>query len=168
MIRKANSIDIRDIMKIIQGTIVEMNSYGNTQWDENYPQEKDFLKDIQKGDLYVSEREGNLVGFVCINKIEPAEYNGLPWSMQEIAMIVHRMAVNPAYRRSGIGMELMEFADEFALKNNIRYLKTDTYSINTKMNALFVKCGYQLVGEMSFLNKEEPFYCYEKVLNVVE
>ena len=28
----------------------------------------------------------------------------------------------------------MNFADELALKNNIRYLKTDTYSINTKMN----------------------------------
>lgn len=168
MVRKAHSTDIKDIMKIIRETIAEMHSYGNTQWDENYPREKDFLKDIQKGDLYVSEREGNLVGFVCINKIEPAEYSDLPWSIQETAMVVHRMAVNPTYRRSGIGAELMKFTDEFALKNDIHYLKTDTYSINTKMNALFGKCGYKLVGEMSFLGKEKPFYCYEKVLNAAE
>ena len=168
MIRKAISADIKDIMEIIKETIVEMHSYGNTQWDESYPQEKDFLKDIQKGDLYVSKLEGSLVGFACINKIEPAEYTDLPWSMQETAMIVHRMAVTPAYRRKGIGTELMKFVDEYALKNNVRYLKTDTYSINTKMNALFVKCGYKRVGEMSFLGKEKPFYCYEKVLNLAE
>lgn len=168
MLRKANSADIKDIMKIIRETIIEMRSYGNTQWDENYPQEKDFLKDIQKEDLYVSEREGNLLGFVCINKIEPAEYAGLPWSMQETAMIVHRMAVNPVYRRCGIGTELMKFTDELALRSKIRYLKTDTYSINTKMNALFVKCNYKLVGEMSFRGKKKPFYCYEKVLLAAE
>ena len=165
MVRVANFADIKDIMRIIKETIVEMHSYNNTQWDENYPQEKDFLQDIQNGDLYVCERDRNLVGFACINKIEPVEYTGLPWSIRETAMIVHRMAVSPAYRRSGIGTELMTFADEYALKNDVRYLKTDTYSINTKMNALFLRCGYKWVGEMSFLSKEKPFYCYEKVLN---
>lgn len=163
--RKAVIEDIREFMQIIKDTIAEMRTYNNTQWDENYPQEKDFISDIQRGNLYVAEREGKLVGFVCINKVEPVEYNGLNWSLNEVCMVVHRMAVNPNYRRIGIGTELMKFADELALEHNIRYLKTDTYSINTKMNALFKKCGYNLVGEMSFLGKEKPFYCYEKVLN---
>lgn len=160
--RKAVIEDTKEIMQIIKETIAEMRTYSNTQWDENYPQEKDFTNDIKRGYLYVAERESKLVGFICINKVEPAEYNGLNWSLKEDCMVVHRMAVNPNYRRSGIGTELMKFVDELALANNIRYLKTDTYSINTKMNALFKKCGYHLVGEMSFLEKEKPFYCYEK------
>lgn len=164
--RKAVMKDIKDIMGIIKETIAEMRTYNNTQWDENYPEEKDFMNDIQRGNLYVAERDGKLVGFVCINKVEPVEYDELNWSLNEDFMIVHRMAVNPGYRRSGIGTELMKFTDELALENNIRYLKTDTYSINTKMNALFKKCGYDLVGEISFLGKEKPFYCYEKILNV--
>ena len=163
--RKAVMKDIKDIMQIIKETIEEMRTYNNTQWDENYPQEKDFINDIQRGDLYVAEKEEKLVGFVCINKVELVEYDGLNWSLKEECMVVHRMAVNPIYRRMGIGTELMKFADELALVNNTRYLKTDTYSINTKMNSLFKKCGYDLVGEMSFLGKEKPFYCYEKVLN---
>lgn len=165
MIRKSVKEDINDIMGIIKETIAEMHSYGNYQWDENYPQEKDFMNDIKKGDLFVAEKEGKLIGFVCINRIEPAEYNGLNWSLNDEAMLVHRMAVNPVYRRTGIGTELMKFTDELALKNNIRYLKTDTYSLNSKMNRLFEKSGYKLVGEMSFLGKEKPFYCYEKVSN---
>jgi len=165
MIRKAVLEDLKAISKIIKETIVEMHSYNNYQWDENYPQEKDFIKDIENGDLFVAERDGILVGFVCVNKIEPIEYNGLNWSLNEDVMVVHRMAVNPSSRRSGIGTELMNFADDLALKNNIKYLKTDTYSINTKMKGLFARCGYKLVGEMNFLGKEKPFYCYEKVLN---
>jgi len=165
MIRKAVLEDLKAISKIIKETIVEMHSYNNYQWDESYPKEKDFINDIENGDLFVAERDGILVGFVCVNKIEPIEYDGLNWSLNEAVMVVHRMAVNPSSRRSGIGTELMNFADELALKNNIRYLKTDTYSINTKMNGLFIRCGYKLVGEMSFLGKEKPFYCYEKVLN---
>ncbi|WP_246615311.1 GNAT family N-acetyltransferase [Clostridium thailandense] len=163
--RKASIEDTKEIMEIIKETIAEMRTYNNTQWDESYPQEKDFINDIKREELYVTERDGKIVGFVCINKVEPDEYDELNWSLKEVCMVVHRMAVNPNYRRSGIGTELMKFADELALANNIKYLKTDTYSINTKMNALFKKCGYDLVGEMRFLSREKPFYCYEKILN---
>ena len=165
MIRKAILEDLKDIMEIIRQTIVEMRTYNNNQWDGNYPKEKDFINDIQKEDLFVIEREGNIAGFICINKVEPVEYNELNWTLNETAMVVHRMSVSPAYRRKGIGTQLMKFTDELALKSNIRYLKTDTYSINPKMNGLFVRCGYKLIGEMSFLGKENPFYCYEKILS---
>ncbi|WP_368488838.1 GNAT family N-acetyltransferase [Clostridium sp. BJN0013] len=165
MVRKAVMEDLRDIMEIIKQAIVEMATYNNTQWDESYPHEKDFMNDIQRGDLFVTEQEGKLAGFICINKVEPAEYNGLNWSLNKHCIVVHRMAVNSIYRRSGIGTKLMKFADKLALENNIGYLKTDTYSINMKMNALFKKCGYEFVGEMSFLEREKPFYCYEKILN---
>jgi GNAT superfamily N-acetyltransferase len=164
MMRKAVLEDLEDIMDIIKETITEMHSYNNYQWDENYPKEKDFINDIQNGCLFAAERQGKLVGFLCVNKIEPVEYSELNWSSNEEVMVVHRMSVNPASRRRGIGTELMSFAEELALRSNVRYLKTDTYSTNTNMNALFVKCGYKLVGEMRFLGKENPFNCYEKML----
>ncbi|EET84500.1 putative acetyltransferase [Clostridium carboxidivorans P7] len=65
--RKAVIEDTKEIMQIIKETIAEMRTYNNTQWDENYPQEKDFMKDIQRGDLYVAEREGSwLVSYALI------------------------------------------------------------------------------------------------------
>lgn len=164
IMRKAHLEDIKEIMSIIRKTIMEMHSYHNHQWDEFYPQEKDFINDIQVGDLYVAERNGRLVAFICVNKIEPAEYSGLNWSSRKDVMVIHRMAVDPEYRRNGVGRELMNFAEDLALKSNIDYLKTDTNSINEKMKALFLKFGYNFIGEMSFLGKETPFYCYDKLL----
>ena len=61
-------------------------------------------------------------------------------------MVIHRMAVNPKFRQQGIATKLIKLAEQLALDNNVVYLKTDTYSINTKMNSLFKKCGFNLVG----------------------
>ena len=163
--RKARLEDIQDIMDIIRMTIMEMHAYHNQQWDESYPQEKDFIEDINKGDLYVSERDGQLVAFVCVNKTEPVEYYGLNWSSRNDVMVIHRMSVHPEYRRKGLGLELMNFAEDLALKSNIYYLKTDTNSLNEKMKALFLKFGYNFIGEINFLEKETPFYCYDKRLS---
>lgn len=164
MIRKAGIEDLKDILEIIKQTIVIMSTYNNNQWDEKYPKEKDFMDDIQKENLFVIEREDKIAGVICINKEQPLEYSELNWTLAEASMVIHRMSVSPDYRKSGIGTELMKFTEELALKNNLRYIKTDTYSINPNMNALFVRCGYKLIGEISFLRKEKPFYCYEKVL----
>ncbi|CAH2213039.1 GNAT family N-acetyltransferase [Tepidibacter aestuarii] len=165
MIRKAVLGDLNNIMEIIKETIEEMHSYNNYQWDENYPQSKDFANDIEKGDLYVDDINGQVAGFICVNYVEPDEYNGLDWSFDEKAMVIHRMAVNFNCRNKGIGISLMKFAEELAVANGVKYLKTDTYSLNTKMNSLFKKLDFKLIGEMSFLGKEKPFYCYDKLLS---
>ncbi|MDR3600789.1 MAG: GNAT family N-acetyltransferase [Desulfosporosinus sp.] len=168
MIRKAKPEDIKEIMAIISKTIVEMHSDNNYQWDENYPQEKDFSSDISQGDLFVLERDDKLIAFICVNKVEPAEYRGLNWSLQEEAMVIHRMSVDPEYRRKGVGQKLLLFAEDLAQTNSKRYLRTDTYSTNQKMRALFIKCGYNFIGEINFLRKEKFFNCYDKVLGDVE
>jgi GNAT superfamily N-acetyltransferase len=165
VIRKATLEDINSIMQIVQETIFEMKSYNNTQWDENYPLESNFIDDINKGELYVVDEDGDVGGFACINKVEPEEYKDLTWKLDTAALVIHRMAVNPKFRRKGIGTKLISFADELALEQNIKLLKTDTYSLNTKMQGLFEKCGYTFVEEINFLKKERPFYCYDKSIN---
>jgi GNAT superfamily N-acetyltransferase len=167
MIRKAVLEDVEEVMNIIRAIIVEMHSYNNYQWDENYPQAKDFISDIIQGDLYVLLRDSKLVASVCVNKVEPEEYRGLNWSLQEEAMVIHRMSVDPMYRGRGIGKELLKFAEDLAQAKCCRYLKADTNSINDKMRALFLKCGYNFIGEIIFSGKEEPFNCYDKVLRDV-
>lgn len=119
MIRKATKIDISKIMEIITTTVKEMKLYNNTQWDENYPQAKNFSKDIETGDLYVDELNGEIRGFVCVNYAEPTEYRCINWQSSEKAMVIHRMAVNPNFRNQGVGISLLKFSEELALKNGI-------------------------------------------------
>ncbi len=164
MIRKAENEDISKIMNIIKLTIEEMKTYNNTQWSENYPKDVDFLKDIEEGSLYVDVLEEELKGIICVNYEEPEEYKALNWTSDKRAMVIHRMAVNPSYRNQGVGSVLMTFAEELAIKNKINYLKTDTYSINVKMNSLFIKFGYKFIGEVRFPGREKVFNCYDKLI----
>lgn len=164
MLRTAIINDLDNIMGIVQRIIAEMHGQHNFQWDENYPQAKDFIGDIEKGDLFVCSKDGQVVGFICINREEPKEYTGLRWSCSKEALVIHRMGVSPDYRKAGIGAQMVGFAAELAKRSGIEYLKTDTYSLNVKAQSLFQKQGYTFVGEMSFLGKERPFYCYEKSL----
>lgn len=165
MIIKAKKSDLDQIMEILITTVEEMKSYNNTQWDESYPQAKDFTADIEKEDLYVEKDGQKIKGFICINYTEPSEYKDLSWSSHKKCMVIHRMAVNLNYRNQGVGTNLIKFAEDLALENGIDYLKSDTYSINKNMNAMFKKFSFKLVGEMNFLGKEKPFYCYEKIIS---
>lgn len=94
--------------------------------------------------------DGEVAGFICLNYEEPEEYLGLNWSSNKKAMVIHRMAVNPNFRKTGIASKLVDFAEKLAVENNVSYLKSDTYSINSKMNLLLTKCGFIKIGEMSF------------------
>ena len=162
--RKAILKDLPDIMMMVKQTIVEMHSYDNWQWDDAYPRDADFMIDIDKGDLFVAERNGVVAGFVCINLIEPAEYLGVPWSKDELAFVIHRMVVGENFRRQKVGSELVNYAEELARQQQIAYLKTDTYSLNVNAQSIFEKCGYRFVGNMSFRGLNKPFNCFEKVL----
>lgn len=164
MIRKAKLKDIESIMKIIGSVVAEMKIYGNTQWDENYPQGIDFQNDIESGSLYVEEEDGRLCGFVCANFIEPEEYADIQWGAEEKCMILHRMSVDPQCRNKGLASKLIKFIEDTAVKNGVKYIRTDTYSINKKMNSLLKKLGYIHRGNMKFLGKEKEFYCYDKLL----
>ena len=164
MIRKAKLSDLDRIMEIISEAVAEMKSYGNTQWDENYPNNETFITDINNNSLYVYEEDNLIKGLVCIDTDEDEEYKNLNWSLNENCMVTHRMAIDSKFRNGGIAGKLMDCCEEIALSNGVRYLKADTYSINTKMTSFFKKRGYNFVGEIKFPSKEKPFYVYEKIL----
>ena len=49
MIRKATESDLPAVLAILRDTRAEMASYGNDQWNDDYPQAADFLADIRAG-----------------------------------------------------------------------------------------------------------------------
>lgn len=167
MYRLAEVRDLGKIMEIIDEIVVEMREGNIDQWDENYPREVDFLKDIDNKDLYVFEEGSEIKGFICVNEFESDSYKTVDWRMDERRIVIHRTAVNPRFRKEGMGTRLIEFAEELARERNISYIRTDTYSRNKKMIALFEKLGYIKVGEMEHRGKEEMFYCFDKIIDKI-
>lgn len=168
MIRKAVLEDMNQILDIVKKVVVKMQDEGNDQWNESYPGYDDFYGDIQAGDLFVdSESNGTIKAVICLNRDEPEEYGGIPWKYNRPALVIHRMAVAPAYHGNGLAKKLIKFAEERALALGLRYIRSDTCSRNSGMNPLFKKLEFDFRGTLRFPGYNYDFNCYEKFLGLM-
>lgn len=161
MIRKAKETDIEEIMQIVEDAKILMAEDGNTQWDATYPLAPNFLNDIAEESLYVYD-DGEVKGVMCINREQPVEYGTVAWKVERDAIVIHRMAVSAKSRRQGIAKTFMQYAEQVAKEVGTNYIRTDTNSMNPRMNAMFQSLGYEKSGIVNFRNNPHDFYCYEK------
>lgn len=165
MIRQAVFSDIGRVMAVMEKSREIMQADGNFQWDENYPLRGHFEQDIIEGTLYVIDKKGVLAGIACLNCDEPEEYAKALWQSEGKALAIHRMAVSPEFRGQGFAGMLLDFAFKLAKEKGALSLRTDTFSGNIPMNTLFLKHGFRKAGAIELNGKkQQPFYCYEKIL----
>jgi GNAT superfamily N-acetyltransferase len=164
-IRPATLNDIAPIMRLVNEIVPVMRASGNFQWDETYPNVEVFTHDIEKGQLWVAEVDGEIAGFSAITTDQDAEYANVGWDISEPAIVTHRLAVGLGYRRQGIAEALLKQAEIVALTRDIRILRIDTNSNNKATRLLFPKLGYEFSGETGLnFRPNLRFYCYEKRL----
>jgi ribosomal protein S18 acetylase RimI-like enzyme len=87
-------------------------------------------------EVYVAEERDRLAGFIVINL------------KGDLAGYIKSICVAPELRGSGIGAELMRFAEEriFREHPNVFLLSS---SFNPRARALYERLGYRVVGEIA-------------------
>lgn len=58
-------------------------------------------------------------------------------------LLIDNVVVAPAFRRHGIGKQLLDFADEFARHHDIDTVELQVAAGNTVAMALYEKCGFE-------------------------
>jgi ribosomal protein S18 acetylase RimI-like enzyme len=164
-IRLATPEDLPALMALMRRVVPIMLAAGNLQWDEDYPNETVFQRDIDLGQLWVADTETGIAGLAAVTMDQEPDYAQVGWDINEPAIVVHRLAVDPAFRGAGIAGALMHKAEEVAAERGIAVLRVDTNTQNAATRRLFPKLGYQLAGEISLQFRPElRFFCYEKRL----
>jgi ribosomal protein S18 acetylase RimI-like enzyme len=164
-IRLATQEDISGLMELLQQVVPLMRAAGNLQWDASYPNAAVFDRDIALGQLWVAEIDGSLAAVAAVMTDQEPEYAQVGWDIEESAVVVHRLAVNPQFRGAGLAAALMKKAEEVALQREISVLRVDTNTQNEATQRLFPKLGYGLAGEISLgFRPGLRFLCYEKRL----
>ena len=152
-------------MALLGRVVPLMLAAGNLQWDENYPNESVFRRDITLAQLWIAEADGSIAGIAAITTNPEPEYVQAGLDIDEPAIVVHRLAVHPAFRGFGVASALMQQAEQIAIKHNIVTLRVDTNTRNEATQRLFPKLGYRLAGEISLqVRPKLHFLCYEKRL----
>lgn len=173
-------------IEIRKGTIEDVNSlemlYNNLNdyleattnypgWRKGvYPIREDAVSGIEDNCLYVATENNEIVGSIILRSTQEPAYLNAIWqaalSNSEV-LVIHTFVVNPRYLKCGIGRKLLDFASQFALKENIKALRLDVYEKNSPAISLYEKCGFKYIDTVS-LGLEcyglDRFMLYEKLV----
>jgi ribosomal protein S18 acetylase RimI-like enzyme len=164
-IRLATHQDLAALMALVRRVVPLMRSAGNLQWDESYPNEGVFERDIDLKQLWIAEIGPDIAGIAAITMDQEPDYAQVGWDISEPAIVVHRLAVDPSFRGAGVASSLMQTAEQIAVERGIFVVRVDTNTQNEATQRLFPKLGYRLAGEISLeIRPGLRFFCYEKRL----
>ena len=166
MIRIAKKEEIHQIITITRACADFMSSQNIFQWNENYPSKEAFEKDLKQNELYVLIQNEKIVGCITITSKIDAEYIPIKWlTPNKNNIYIHRLAIHPKFQGKGFAQKLMDFAENFAIRNRYSSIRLDTFSKNKRNQKFYELRHYKRLGNCYFPNQsEDPFYCYELVL----
>lgn len=147
IIRKATEKDIKTIADIyLDIHTAEENGSVTIGWVRDiYPTEETAKLALQRGDLFVEEDEGLIVGAAIINQKQEYIYETANWNYKvpnnEI-MVLHTLVISPKLLKKGYGKKFISFYEEYALSHNCHYLRLDTNEKNSRARAMYKKLGY--------------------------
>ena len=164
-LRYATLADVPAVLDLIHRIVPAMLAGGNRQWDESYPNARVFEYDVARRQLWIAEVEGQIAGVAAITSEKEPEYAHVGWNFDEPALVIHRLAVEPAFRGQGIALALMAQAETIARQRGIAVLRTDTSADNVAAQRLFPRLGYSFSGEISIrFRPGVRVLCFEKRL----
>ncbi len=166
MIRKATSLDIDAILEITKACAKHMICNNIYQWNEHYPNKITFEEDVNRNELYVLENNNGIIGCMVISTLMDEEYLDVSWlTPNKNNIYIHRLAIHPNHQTKGYAIELMDFAETFAIKNTYSSIRLDTFSVNERNQKFYELRNYKRLGNIFFPKQSEyPFYCYELIL----
>lgn len=163
--RKATLDDLPQIWVILQKAIIRRKEDGSDQWQDGYPNPEVIQKDIERDAGFVMTDGNTIVGYcaILIND-EPAyaEIEG-KWLTNGDFAVFHRVAISEDYLGRGLSSKMLNFIEDFAVRNKLQSVKADTNFDNGAMQHVFKKAGYIYCGEVFF--RGSPRMAFEKVLN---
>lgn len=153
--------DIEEICDLFDDAIGTMIRNQIFQWDEVYPTEQDFRKDIERGQLYVGVMEGRIAVVYVMNQECDEQYINGAWQHADVPYyIIHRLCVNPAFQNQGVARRTLLHIEKQLAGWDIHAIRLDSFSGNPYALRLYEKLGYARVGTADW--RKGRFYLMEK------
>ena len=165
-IELAKTTDLDGVMRIIKACAADLISKKIFQWSEKYPSSEVFKNDIEKNVLFVTKHKLKIIGCLALCSNKDIEYKNIKWLTEDNKnLYIHRLAVDPNFQKKGIGKSLMDFAEDYAKKNDFKSIRLDTFSKNKRNNKFYKSREYIKLGDVFFpMQSEYPFHCFEKII----
>lgn len=147
IIRKATTGDLSGV-EAIYNEIHDAEGAGSAAigWIRGiYPVRATAEAALQRGDLFVMEKDGLLFGAAIINQIQVDDYYGAPWEHavpDEQVCVLHTLVISPKAGGKGLGRQFVQFYEDYARNHGCPELRIDTNARNLRARAMYKKLGY--------------------------
>lgn len=114
-----------------------------------YPTARTAQAAFDRGDLFVMEDEGKIVGAAIINQAQCDGYETGAWRYpadDSEVMVLHTLVIAPEAAGRGCGRAFVRFYEEYALCHGCRFLRMDTNERNARARAMYSALGYSEIG----------------------
>ncbi len=149
-IRKATQEDIFAVTAIFDEIHTQEEKEPTVGWIRGvYPTQATAESALLRGDLFVQEEEGKIIGAAVINQLQVDVYADAPWNdpaLDREVMVLHTLCISPQAGRKGYGTAFVGFYEAYARQRGCSYLRMDTNAKNHKARALYQKLGYQEIA----------------------
>ncbi len=168
--RPAAPEDIPALLAIGAAGSAYLREQGVPQWQDGFPDEAVFRRDIAAGGCWLFTHEGESAGCVSLYLTPEPDYGAIEgaWRTPGDAFygVIHRAAVLPPYRGRGLADEMLSLCEDLALGRGCASVRADTHAQNGPMRALLERRGYAYCGTITLSDGVEADprrVCYEKV-----
>lgn len=114
-----------------------------------YPVRETAVSGIEADNLFVLKIDGVIAGSVILNHEPENAYDKVKWMLEadyKDIIVIHTLVVNPQFMQRHIAWQLMKFAEEYGIKQNVRSIRLDVSVHNIPAIALYEKLGYNYIG----------------------
>lgn len=104
---------------------------------------------VQRGDLFVLEEDGDIVGTGIINKIQVDSYRYGSWKHQvpdDQVCVLHTLMISPRHSGRGYARCFLAFYENYAREHGCTELRIDTQEKNVAARTMYKKHGYTEIG----------------------
>ena len=165
IIRKANKVDLENIMKMYKSCVAGMIKSGIDQWDETYPNAEVIMEDLIAKTYFVSIKNNIIIGGINIDQNQDTTYLEIDWEdKSDSFLVVHRLGVKEEFWEKKIGKKLMIFAENLVIEKGLKSIRLDTYSGNPKAMEFYRRLGYMELGTIDLKPNKNKYHCFEKII----
>ena len=104
---------------------------------------------VARGDIFVQEAAGRIVGTGIINQVQVDVYADGNWrhsAADDEVMVLHTLIISRQTDLRGLGSAFLSYYEDFALAHGCRYLRLDTNARNVAAREFYRKHGYTEIG----------------------
>ncbi|MBS1505727.1 MAG: GNAT family N-acetyltransferase [Bacteroidetes bacterium] len=114
---------------------------------KNFPVWNGYSKDVLQQDIDLRRQYKIVINneIACIFSV--LESDEIIWreKNRDKAIYLHRIVVNPNYKGQSHFRKILDWSVEYAIKNNLHYIRMDTWGENPNIIAYYQSFGFKLV-----------------------